>query len=367
MKKIGIITFHRADNFGAVLQNYALQQAIVLNGMLPETIDYYCYNVERVYKVWHSAMCGGTLLSIVKNVLMTILNFPGTIINKKKYNDFRKNYLSISKRKYDANTISNAVYDVYIAGSDQVWNKKIIGKEDIFAYTLSFAKEHTAAYGASCGNEEYLIDGMDGISNIQLVTVREQQLCNKLKKMGIASKVVCDPIFLLNRDKWVEIIGDMPTIKQRYVFLYYIDEGKELAAVIAKTIAVSMNAKVHYPRKYDKAALVKHYGVNRFSDGPLDFLNEIYQAEYVVSSSFHGTAFAILMEKEFVAVLHNKTGERVKTLLDCLGLEERIVADKEDFQNRSPYWKPINYNAIRKKLVELREESMSCLREMCEL
>lgn len=367
MKKIGIITFHRADNFGAVLQNYALQQAVVCNGMIPETIDYYCLNVERWYEIWHSVMWGETPLVVIKKVLITCLNFRKAVISKRKFENFRKNYLNISAEKYDADTISNAIYDVYIAGSDQIWNKEIIGKEDIPAYTLAFTGEHTAAYGASSGSEEYLIDEVDSISKIQLITVREKQLCDALGRRGIASKVVCDPVFLLDKDKWKKIIRDMPQMRHKYVFLYYIDEGREQAAVIAKMIAASTKARVHYPRKYDKAALLHGYGINRFSDGPLDFLNEIDQAEYIVSSSFHGAAFAILMEKEFVAVLHKKTGERVKNLLAYLGLEERIVSDKVDFQKRSPHWKPINYNAVRKKLDELRRESMECLREMCEL
>lgn len=367
MKKIGIITFHRADNYGAVLQNYALQQAVMMRGMKAETIDYYSPAIEMPYQIWGSAKRRGSLLRILKRTANVIMNLHNTIVSQRKYKDFRENYLNISAEKYDADTISNAIYDVYIAGSDQIWNKEIIGKEDIPAYTLAFTGEHTAAYGASSGSEEYLIDEVDSISKIQLITVREKQLCDALGRRGIASKVVCDPVFLLDKDKWKKIIKDMPQMRHKYVFLYYIDEGREQAAVIAKMVATSTKARVHYPRKYDKAALLHGYGINKFSDGPLDFLNEIDQAEYIVSSSFHGAAFAILMEKEFVAVLHKKTGERVKNLLAYLGLEERIVSDKVDFQKRSPHWKPINYNTVRKKLDELRRESMECLREMCEL
>lgn len=367
MKKIGIITFHRADNFGAVLQNYALQQAVTMLGMEVETIDYYSPSIEMSYRIWNSVKHRASLPCVVKRMINIILNLRNTIISQRKYKYFRENYLNISAKKYDTDTISNAVYDVYITGSDQIWNKEIIGEEDILAYTLAFAKDHTAAYGASSGSVEYLIDDVDSISKIQMITVREQQLCNELKNRGIASKVVCDPVFLLDRDKWEKIIRDMPKTRHKYVFLYYIDEGKEQAAMIAKAIAASTRAKVHYSRKYDKAALLNNYGINKFSDGPLDFLNEIYQAEYIVSSSFHGIAFAILLEKEFTVVLHKKTGERVRNLLYYLGLEERIVSDKEDFQRRNPCWKPINYNELRNKLDQFRKESMESLREMCEL
>lgn len=336
-------------------------------GMEVETIDYYSPTIERPYNNRVCVQHRSSLLHILKRTVYVILNFRNTVISQRKYKEFRENYLNISKEKYDADTISNASYDVYIAGSDQIWNKEIIGREDIPAYTLAFTGEHTAAYGASCGSEAYLIDEVDRISKIQMITVREQQLCNALKKRGIASKVVCDPVFLLSRDKWKKIIKNMPPIRHKYVLLYYIDEGKEQAAMIAKTIAASIKAKVHYPRKYDKSALINHYGINKFSDGPLDFLNETDQAEYIVSASFHGVAFAILMEKEFTVLLHKKTGERVKNLLVCLGLEERIVRDQKDFQEKSRYWKPIDYNKVKIKLSEYREKSMACLREMCEL
>lgn len=367
MKRIGILTFHRADNFGAVLQNYALQQAVIMLGTIPETIDYYSRNIERTYRVWDSVKHGDSLLCCIKKAARNILNFRNAIISRRKYKDFREKYLRISPKKYNAKTITIAEYDVYIAGSDQIWNKEIIGTEDIYIYTLGFTDMHTASYGASSGGEAYLIDDMDCISKIQMITVREQQLCNALKKRGIASKVVCDPVFLLKQDKWRTLIKNMPKRKYKYVFLYYIEEGRDQAAIISKSIAVSMGAKVHYPRKYDKRSILNRYGINKFSDGPLDFLDEISQAEYVVSSSFHGVAFAILMEKEFTAVLHEKTGDRVKNLLEYLDLEERIVSDNEDFQMRSQHWKPIDYNKVGEKLNEFREESMKCLREICRL
>lgn len=367
MKRIGILTFHKADNYGAVLQNYALQQAIITMGMKPETIDYYSQAVEKVYKIWGSVRFKFSILCLVKKIASNIMNFRNAVISKKKFEYFRKKYLNISSVRYDADTISTAEYDVYIAGSDQIWNKLILGKEDIPVYTLAFAEEHTATYGASSGSEDNFINDVESISKIQLITVREQQLHNALKKVGIISRVVCDPVFLLEKDNWIKLIKNTPRKKYKYVFLYYLDNGKEQAAMIAKSIADSMGIKIYYPRKYDMLSIMNHYGINRFSDGPLDFLDEIYRAEYVVSSSFHGVAFALLMEKDFVAVLHKETGERVKNLLEHLGLEERIVTDLEEFQKRNRHWESIDYRIVREKVNKFREESMECLREICRL
>ena len=367
MKKIGILTVHKADNFGAVLQNYALQQAIITVGMKPETIDYYSRAIEDVYKICRSVKFGFSLPRIIKNIASNILNFRNAVISKRKFEEFRKKYLNVSSIRYDADTISTADYDVYIAGSDQIWNSQIIGKEDIPIYTLAFTEEHTAAYGASCGSEEYLIADVASIAKIQMITVREQQLCDRLKQMGITSRVVCDPVFLLEQEKWKILFENKPRKKCRFVFLYYMDNRSNQAAMIAKSIARSKGIKVCCPRKYDKLSIMNYYAINKFSDGPLDFLDEIYQAEYIVSSAFHGVAFAILMEKEFVALLHKETGERVKNLLEYLGLEERIVTDLEDFQKRSHDWKPIDYHKVRERVEKFREESMECLREICRL
>ncbi|MBQ7067109.1 MAG: polysaccharide pyruvyl transferase family protein [Lachnospiraceae bacterium] len=367
MKKIGILTFHKADNFGAVLQNYALQQALFSLGTEPETIDYCCEKVESSYTIWTQVKGDVSILRVLKSRAGDILNYRNAVISKKRFEDFRKKYLRISSSRFCASTIRDAKYDVYIAGSDQIWNKEIVGTEDLYAYTLAFAPHNTATFGASCGGMDCLIDDTQNLSRIEIVTVRESELCDELKKRGIKCQVVCDPVFLLKREQWIALIENMPKRKKRHIFLYYIDSGRDNAAMIANEISKKLGVKVHYPKRYDMKTIKNHYGINVFSDGPLEFIAEISGADFIVSSSFHGIAFSILMEKEFVAVLHEKTGDRVRNLLEYLGLNERIVVDLNDFKNRSTYWKPIDYKSVKVKLEKWKEESIGYLREMSEL
>ena len=152
-KTIGIITFHRADNFGAVLQNYALQQAIYKLGYKCETIDYISKNIEDFYSLDNL----NNKISIKKKIENTI-NKKSKKISHEKFESFRKNFLYISSKQYTSDTIKEANYQLYICGSDQIWNREIIGPEDVVTYTLNFTNMKKAAYSASCGSNNYLIN-----------------------------------------------------------------------------------------------------------------------------------------------------------------------------------------------------------------
>lgn len=146
---------------------------------------------------------------------------------------------------------------------------------------------------------------------------------------------------------------------------YYIDSGRNDAACIAKDLARKNNLDVVYSKRLDSESERNHYGINRFSDGPLDFIKEIECADYVVVSSFHGVAFSILMEKNFIALLHENTGSRVHSLLRKLGLQDRIVKNFEDYQNRK--FAAIDYTRVRPIIENWKMESIEHLRKICEL
>ncbi|MEG2908006.1 MAG: polysaccharide pyruvyl transferase family protein [Erysipelotrichaceae bacterium] len=366
MKKIGVLTLHGADNFGAVLQNFALQQAIIILGYSSETIDYCIPEIEKEYQVFSTRISKNPLTQI-KRSFWEFVNYKQAMISKKKYNDFRKNYLRISEKRYNHNNICEAVYDIFICGSDQVWNKNIIRENNKDVFDLSFTNRMKASYGASCGSIKSLIDRLNYIENFSYITVRENELHNFLKQKGIESTVVCDPTLLIKKEQWEVLIKDINIEHSNYIYLYYIDDGREDAAKIAKYIASKINVMIINSKKYDYLSLKNKYGVNTFSDGPLDFLKKIESSTLVVVSSFHGTVFSILFEKQFVVILHKHTGTRVQTLLRKLGLEDRIFIDFDDFINRESTFKKIDYSKINITLNEWRKESLEELRKICEL
>ena len=364
-KIIGIITFHRANNFGAVLQNYALQKAIEKIGYSCEDIDYRNQKIEEQYRIFSSIRNRG-ISQILSKKKWEIINLPESIISKIRFSKFRNQFINISKRKFTRASINETKYDLYISGSDQVWNDTISGCHDYKTYFLDFTKEKKAAYAASCGNADLIKKYFDYLGTFDYITVREEDLSQVLSHNGIVSHVVCDPVFLLSQKEWNNLLSPKSNAT-RFVYLYYIDSGREDASRIAKKIAQEKNCSVLYSKKKDRLAISGKYGINHYSDGPIQFIQNISESEYVVVSSFHGTAFAIIMHKEFVAILHKDTGSRVLTLLEKLQLTDRIVNDYDDYLEKRKHWVPIDYSKVDDLLDEWRRNSIIELRKICEI
>lgn len=366
MKKIGILTFHRANNFGAVLQNFALQKAIISLGYDVETIDYRIPRIENQYKLFSSILCRNPV-NLVKKKYWEVINFRNALKSENRFDDFREKCLRISTNKYFRQNISTAQYDTFVVGSDQIWSTDIIDPADAEVFSLSFTDKNKASYAASCGNVTSMIDCIEQIRLFDIVTVRECELCTFLSEKDIPSTVVCDPTLLLDKNEWIKCISGVEKEYSNYVYLYYIESGRNDAAKIAHYLAKEQNSTVLFPKKLDKEAKLNKYGVSCFSDGPLEFVEKITDANYVVAASFHGVALSVVLEKEFVAVLHHKTGSRVRTLLEKLGLEDRIVESYDEFIKKSDNWKPIDYSKVKIILDKWRDESIAELIKICEL
>lgn len=363
MKKIGILTLQSANNFGAVLQNYALQKAIIKLGYKCETINYRIPQIDDEYKNIKIFRTRNPVYNLIC-LYWDLRNLGKARINSKKYDEFRKKYIALSTREYNVENIAEAEYDLFIVGSDQVWNTGIIRSNNTNTFSLEFTSSKKASYAASCGNINALIP-LEAIRNFDYVTVRENELFEYLLQNGIYSNVVCDPTILLTKAEWKDLVKDIRMDYRGYVYLYYIDSGKNDAALIANDLANKNKLKVIYSKRLDKDADTNSYGINRFSDGPLDFIKEIECAEYVVVSSFHGVVFSILMEKNFIALLHENTGSRVYSLLSRVGLQDRIVKNVEDYRRRN--FAAIDYSKVRPLIEKWKTESIKHLRKICEL
>lgn len=358
---IGILTLHRANNYGAVLQNYALQKAIESLGYEAETIDYVIPQIDKEYSLL-SAFIKRNPINMISSKYWELRNYKSGKANRDKFTAFRNKYLNISSIEYSAETIQNSQYDLYVVGSDQVWNKGIIRCDNENAFLLDFTEEKKAAYAASCGALSALID-VSKLRKFDYITVRESDLNDYLCDQGIVSKTVCDPTLLLNKEQWMGLFDNQVSVK--YVYLYYIDSGRDLAARIAKDLAAKLGVEVHYPKKLDRLAVKDTYGKNTFYEGPIDFIQSIANAEFVAVSSFHGVVFSILMEKQFVAILHDTTGSRVASLLTKLNLQDRIVTSFEEYKLKQ--LREIDYSEVRQAIDKWREDSLSELKRICEL
>ena len=189
MKKIGILTFHNAYNYGAVLQCYALQKVIGNKNFNVEVINYNDFNVMDSYRFFPKN--NRNLKSFIKSVIKVVLFYGKTKKRYNKFDEFIKNNYILSKNKYTKEDLLNEDsinYDCLITGSDQVWSISIVGElSDI--YTLNFANDkiNKISYAASVGDASTIKRNKNlfknKISKINHISVREDDAKNELEKI----------------------------------------------------------------------------------------------------------------------------------------------------------------------------------------
>lgn len=328
-KKIGILTFHRADNLGAVLQAYALQRKLnEISNANTEIIDYICDTVEKErYPKKNSSSIKG----YVKYFLMQI--YYG--IKRQGFQKFRKNYLKTSKVVYNIETIKNAntEYDAFVCGSDQIWNLACSGED--FTYFLDFADRNKKkySYAASLGvyqfsDEEYIkVDNFLG--SFDAISVRESSAIkeiNRINKRNI--NVLPDPVFLLDNMEWEKIV-EKRIIKEKYILVYLIQQD----------VNVMKNAK-KYAETYGYKIISNKKSIEFIlNNSPEKFLSWIYYAEAVFTNSFHGTAFSVIFNKLLGADIELASGgvnNRVKELLEKVGGDDCILKKEYNMKLNSP-------------------------------
>lgn len=329
--KIGILTFHRAHNYGAVLQTYALQEFLRSIGHEVHVIDYkpIYFDSYRPF-IFRDSFCINPLRffsRIIKNILIYR-------VRKSRYLAFDK-FLHNRLNLFDYNKNSDlSIFDCIVLGSDQIWNKKITGGsfDDLFLGLSINTK--VVSYAASAGNDEYT--GADyvylqkSLSHMSKISVREESLCRKLMECtNIPISVVVDPVFLVDVSAFLNI-SKSEVLDTHYVLSYDLTSNM-LSYERAERIAKDMNLRhIHIS---GSVFYKKRKFMNLYNDvSPESFLSLFRNASYVVTSSFHGTAFSIIFKKQFVSVYNDcNVNKRIKFLLEQLGLEDRNIFWTENF------------------------------------
>lgn len=304
MKKIGIMTFHRADNLGAVLQAYALQSAIreKINADA-EIIDYQCSRVESDRKK----------VKGFKSLLLQMYY----VWKHKSVEKFRKEHLILSER-CSTESISEvaAKYDAFITGSDQVWNYECSGWDD--AYFLNFVpvNKDKYSYAASIGNYCFTESEKQHVRKLlqdfSCISVREASARKELDSMGLERTILSpDPVVLLPMERWKKVMSPR-RCRQRYVFVYLIQQDVNV-----------MRSAIAYAEAHN-CKIISNKNSLEFiiNGGPEDFLSWIYYAECVFTNSFHGTAFALMFNRPLAADIQLVNGginHRVLDMLECTG------------------------------------------------
>lgn len=359
--KIGILTFHCAHNYGAVLQCYALQETLKSMGHDVEVIDYRPQCLIKPYEVFNIKWF------IRKNIFKSFIRIIIEIFLYRKrrkrfqnFNSFINKELNLSVKVIDY-TLPDK-YDVYIVGSDQVWNKKITwGMDPIYwgnFKRLSNQKLVTYAASMETSNIEDNVKPIirKYLKNFDAISVREINLKNLL--LNLYDKdidLVLDPTLLASSSIWENII-EKPKINGKYVFIYQYGSDKNVIR-IAKRIATQIGAKV---LNLNNDVLKIGNDNSLFDTSPYQFLGYIKYASFVITPTFHGTAFSVILKKPFYNVKFNSIeNTRVGSLLKDLNLIDRIV-----LEDSSPDYSEIDYNKVDSMLNSMQIKSINYLHKI---
>lgn len=352
--KIRTITCHDCYNLGASLQAYAIQHYLEDQGHEVQIINYKPDYLSGHFKL--RAINNPVYDKPLVRLLYLLAKLPGRLLSlsrKRAYDRFTANYLHLTRRynTYEELKVDAPDADVYIAGSDQIWNTLFRNGRDA-AFYLDFGKldVRRISYAASFATKDVVPEYREFVSNelknLDFVSIREKISLPLLKSLGRADGVaVCDPVFLLSKGEWKNLAdGCTMDLKEKYLLVYLTDKSDEIKQ-IALEIHRATGWKIYSVGQFRESWTHKNF-VNA---GPLDFVKLISDAQYVISNSFHATAFSLILEKNF-CVVNRKDGinERMKSILEDVGLGHHILS-----AFTSEQLKDIDYTEVNKKLSEV--------------
>ena len=360
--KIGILTYHRAENYGALLQAYAMRTYLRCLGHEVEFVDYWPKYHSDYFKVFSmdsfkKSSMKGKLAKLARLVLMG----HRFCRRKRVMLQFIHEQLGLPVQpKYEDRKAVTEPYDVVIYGSDQIWRKQGLGGvgfDDWYFGGDNVQAKKKIVYAGRMG--KIAADAQDNayvkaqMAHFDRISVREVDLFKYLKGLGVSSVQVMDPVFLLTRKQWEEVCI-APKIKQHYILFYNLLITKESAA-FAKALSVETGLPVYEITK--KTSLFSR-DAHLISDASVEeFLGLVRGADYVVSNSFHGVAFSIILEKQFFAVGMGEKANRVISLLNSVGLNDRYRESAQQFISSSK----IDYSQVKKSLDVVIGESVDYL------
>lgn len=338
--KVGIVTFHSALSYGAVLQSFALKNYLEQNNCVAEIINYNAlFNLKWPTGFW-------TL-----KTQFNIANLRSYFIFKK----FRREYLNLGPgiKSLSEKNLLDDKYDVVITGSDQVWNPVITKEHYLFYFLSDFKKSKKVSYAASFGNDKLrLNEGEKELVRTSLMTfssisVRENHGRKLLRDLFfIDSEVVLDPTFLLNRS-YYETMFNLKVLANKHEIVFfklgYNGEFDEQLYILKQKMKLNLLISNARPKSRE---------LDFINTPSVDsWLNYIYNADFIITDSFHGLVFSLIFQKQFVVLNANKERfNRILNLLEILGLEHRILVDNSAQEICNLYFSPIDYVLIQKQL-----------------
>lgn len=357
-KTLGIITFNRASNYGAILQAYAMKCVCENLGYEVHVVNYIKGikddDPTPIKDFFEASSKKKAVFKFVRNSLSYIWDKQ----RWREFVSFRNKYLNESKICATKEEVEALGYDAYIIGSDQIWNYNITGNAFDPVYFGDFGKNAVCVlYAASSHDTPFPLDKELEFKELLSETkaeigIREQKLADYVGSLtGVKYPVVLDPTLLAGR-KIMESIVEDEVPEKPYILMYQID-ANPASDISVKTLETRFGCNVYtmtVPR-------IGSFHGRKGTAGPERFLTLLKNAEFLVTNSFHGIALSLLFEKQFYVYENNGVMSRIDGLLETLGLDKRkvkMVADI-DLENQ------IDYVPVTECLNTLRQASLSYL------
>lgn len=372
MKKIAILTQPIGFNYGGIIQNYALQFTLKKMGYEVITIAREYEKVSRIKLLLHKAKT--TILNSLNNDKIKIFSDDEKNYIASEMFRFIKDKINISEKLYTDNDISTYFktnkFDIVVVGSDQTWRPKY--SPNIYNYFLDFLINDKAiikiAYASSFGTDQWEFDEeqtkrcSELAKEFNAISVREKpaiNLCDIYLK--VKADWVLDPTLLLKKEEYISLFKEEKNINVG-MFNYVLDQDVTKQNFI-KEIASTLNLK-HFNCQ-PKRSLTDKLNFTNIDDYKFPslekWLKSFHDAEFIVTDSFHGTVFSIIFKKPFISIINQDRGaSRFYSLLNALGLEDRLVTDVNNF-DAEILQKPINYDTVNNKLEDLKKSSYEFL------
>lgn len=321
--RIGILTFHRALNYGAVWQCWALKKACELLGALVETID---YNPYGDYKAkWFIRKRPSIAFKYLKQMYV--------------FNRFVQQYLNPTPHTVSHEWIKDnpPQDDIYIVGSDQVWSN-VLAEDYLDSYLLDFAPDNVIrmSYAASTGCEPMVLNEyqLSELRKFSFISVRERQsVADVQQKVEVAVTDVCDPTLLLTKEDYVSI-EKKPLLLPKHYIAYYDLAGDSFCAETAKRLSKELRLPI-----LNLAGGYKRWArYNYTAPTPEQWLYILHHADFVCTNSFHGVALSIDFRRPFIYceahnAEHSKKISRIQNILTQTNLMNRYAEDIQQVQN----------------------------------
>ena len=359
MKTIAIITIHVGQNFGSNLQTIATSEIIKGLGYHPLIVNYIPRRVARKY-YW---------LDAFKNPLKLcwrVINAPLFYRNLHIYEKYQEKYCDLTEPIYDEDDFARSCpkADIFMTGSDQVWNSNHNqGFNNRYFWDGLSKESRKIAYASSFGTDNLPDDEYEMVKRYlegyRSISVRELSAKTIVESMGLKAEHLLDPTFMLDKSEWVRFMSPR-IVNEPYLLVYVpyniVDKGALYKT--ARTIASNQGLKV--------VTFSWNYRNDNYADrtikfaNPGDFLSLMYYADYVITNSFHGTAFSINLNKQFSVYMPSGFGTRITSILSLCKLEDRLIKNQEDVEHNCNM---IDYSETNDILVKERYKALGFLKK----